>query len=75
MRTCSANCAQMRRCAELRRLPKFQKLDSTYLLVHISSKPISRKISRNIDFTFISGWSAPPSGLSPSACRFNGLNG
>ena len=83
-RVVSENCAELRPelRPELRRIapscavvPKFQKLDSTYLLVHISSKPISRKISRNIDFTFISGWSAPPSGLSPSACRFNGLNG
>ena len=38
---------------------KFQNDDSTNLLVFISSKPICRKISRNIVRTFMSGFSAP----------------
>mmetsp|Transcript_30653 Transcript_30653/g.72311 ORF Transcript_30653/g.72311 Transcript_30653/m.72311 type:complete len:341 (+) Transcript_30653:866-1888(+) len=60
-------------CCGWKSASKFQKEDSTYCCVAISSKPISRKMSRNIARTFISGWSEPPAGGFPAASRLSGL--
>mmetsp|Transcript_15425 Transcript_15425/g.31194 ORF Transcript_15425/g.31194 Transcript_15425/m.31194 type:complete len:267 (+) Transcript_15425:645-1445(+) len=62
-------------CCGWKRASKFQNEDSTYCCVAISSKPISRKISRNIARTFISGCSEPPTGGFPAASRLSGLKG
>ena len=46
---------------------------AAHCCVAISSKPISRKMSRNIARTFMSGWSEPPAGGFPAASRLSGL--
>mmetsp|Transcript_38534 Transcript_38534/g.96989 ORF Transcript_38534/g.96989 Transcript_38534/m.96989 type:complete len:205 (+) Transcript_38534:107-721(+) len=56
-------------CCGWKRVSKFQKELSIYLFVGISSKPISRKISRNWDLTFIKGWRAPMAGGIPMEFR------
>lgn len=54
---------------------KFQKLDSTHLLVGISLKPISNKILRNSARTLRSGCKYPPPTFSPNAKKLYGLKG
>lgn len=56
-------------CCGWKRASKFQKLDSAKQLVAISSKPISKKISRNSWRTFIRGCKWPPAGGTPTASK------
>lgn len=61
-------------CCGTKRASKFQKEDSTKVLVGISSNPISKKMLRNSSRIFIKGWSAPTLGGMPFALKLYGLN-
>jgi len=61
-------------CWGWKRVSKFQKELSTKELVGISSKPISRKISRKALLTLRSGWRWPDVGCVPSALKLYSLN-
>mmetsp|Transcript_14160 Transcript_14160/g.43372 ORF Transcript_14160/g.43372 Transcript_14160/m.43372 type:complete len:292 (-) Transcript_14160:81-956(-) len=60
-------------CCGWKSASKFQNEDSTNCCVGISSNPISRKVSRNIERTFNNGCKAPPGGGRPPASIFTCL--